>query len=302
MSSEDEEKTKLVKRYTRMAVAAVFLLALLWPLGNFFFWIFSGAASYFAFLAFYYRPRVEREEVKFDFKQTSWQQPGQPASTSVSPKNVKLIITVSAISIFGFLLILMIIGFATGEDAPAQSAEEIIFTENRDLLSEDPDNLDALTNLGNGFYSKGQYDSAINYYEKVLQIDPSNSSGLYNKGLTLFQKKDYKMSMEFLRKCISLYPDNTDAIMVLGDNYYSQENYNEAIVWYKQAYDKGARKPSLLNVMAYIYDTQNQKGKAIQLYKETLGQDSSLVDVYIRLAELEPAYSEWYRKKAEAWR
>ena len=110
------------------------------------------------------------------------------------------------------------------------------------------------------------------------------------------------MSMELLRKCISLYPDNTDAIMVLGDNYYSQENYNEAIVWYKQAYDKGARKPSLLNVMAYIYDTQNQKGKAIQLYKETLGQDSSLVDVYIRLAELEPAYSEWYRKKAEAWR
>jgi tetratricopeptide (TPR) repeat protein len=304
MSSEDEAKSKLVKRYTRLAIVAGFLFALLWPLGSFFFWIFTGATAYFVFLAFYYRPRSEedREEIKFEYTRPSWQKAKQPSPINVSPKNVKLIMAILVISISGLLLILMIIGFATGEENSMQQNEDITVNENRNALSEDPDNLDALTNMGNSFYSISQYDSAITYYDKVLKIDPKNSSGLYNKGLVFFQLKDYEKSKELLRKCISLYPDNTDAIMVLGDNYYSQENFNEAIVWYKQAYEKGERKSSLLNVMAYIYDVQNQKTQAIRFYKDALGQDSSLVDVYDRLAELEPGNSDMYKKKAEAWR
>ena len=301
MTSEAEEKQKLVKRYTRLAIISGFLLAMFWPLGSFFFWIFIGAASYFIFLVFYYQPRVEHEEKKFEYARPPRQESQQSSSINVTPKNAKLIIVIAAISIFGFLLILMIIGFATGEDNAAQPIEEITVNENRELLANDPNNVDALTNLGNSFYADGQYDSALVYYERVLKIDKKNSSGLYNKGLTLYQKKDYKKSMEILRQCVSLYPDNTDAIMVIGDNYYSQNSFNEAIEWYKQAYNKGARSAGLLNVMAYIYDQRNQKTEAIRFYKEALQQDSSLVDAYTRLAELEPNRSDWYKKKAEAW-
>lgn len=300
MTSEEEEKQKLVKRYTRLAIISGFLLAMFWPLGSFFFWIFFGAASYFIFLIFYHRPRVEREEKKFERARPTWQESRPATSINVTPKNAKLIIVIAAISIFGFLLILMIIGFATGEENADQPSEEITVNENRDLLSVDPNNLDGLTNLGNSFYSNGQYDSALLYYERVLKIDPRNSSGFYNKGLTLYQKKDYTKSMEILRQCISLYPDNTDAIMLMGDNRYSQNSFNEAIEWYKQAYNKGARSAGLLNVMAYIYDQQNQKTEAIRFYKEALQQDSSLVDAYTRLAELDPNRSEWYKKKAKA--
>jgi tetratricopeptide (TPR) repeat protein len=156
--------------------------------------------------------------------------------------------------------------------------------------------------VGNSFYSNGQYDSALIYYDRVLKIDSKNSSGLYNKGLVHYQKKEYQKSMDILRQCISLYPDNTDAMMVLGDNYYSQDQLIQAQDWYKKAYDKGARTAALSNVMAYIYDRQNQKSEAIRFYKEALQQDSSLVDVYTRLADLEPAYSDWYKKKAQAWK
>jgi len=301
MESEDEHKLKLVKRYSRLAIVSAFLLALLWPLNGSFFWLFSGAASYFAFLAFFHRPRVEREEEKFEYGRTSWQAPPQQAtSINVSPKNIKLIVVIAVIGFFGFLLILMIIGFATGNEDSSSISQEIAIDENRELLSTDPTNIDALTNLGNSFYENGQYDSAMIYYERVLKIDSKNSSGLYNKGLVYYQKKDYQKSMDILRQCISLYPDNTDAIMVIGDNYYSQDQFIQALDWYKQAYDKGARTAALLDVMAYIYDRQNQKSEAIRFYKEALQQDSHLVDVYTRLAELEPNNSDWYKKKAEA--
>jgi tetratricopeptide (TPR) repeat protein len=108
--------------------------------------------------------------------------------------------------------------------------------------------------------------------------------------------------MELLRQCITLHPDNIDAYIIMGDNHYAQDQFTQALTWYKQAYDKGARNAGLLNIMAYLYDQQNQRAEAIRLYKETLQQDSSLVDVYTRLAELEPNRADWYQKKAEAWK
>jgi len=303
MFTEDENQAKKVKRYTRLAIVSSFLLAIFWPLGNFFFWIFAGASSYFIFLAFYYRPRIyvnRSEEEDFEFNRPRGQQEGQPEPSStirLAPRNVKLIIALVLGSFFSFMVILMIIGFVTGGDTQTNTDDTVI-NESRELLDTDPNNLDALINIGNGFYANGQYDSAIVYYDRVLKIDPKNSSGLYNKGLAFYSKKDYKNSMEYLRQCISLYPDNTDAIMVMGDNHYSQEQFTQAMIWYKQAYDKGARTSGLLNIMAYIYDQQNQKSEAIRFYKETLQQDSSLVDIYNRLAELEPKRAEWYKKQA----
>jgi tetratricopeptide (TPR) repeat protein len=302
MSSEDEANSKLVKRYVRLAIVSAFLLAFFWPLGSFFFWIFFGAGSYFTFLAFYNRPRPKPEATREEYARHEWHQPDQGSNVRIAPKNIKLIVGVVVIAAFFFLLILMIIGFATGDNSSPQNVEEISINENRELLSSDPNNIDALTNLGNSFYATSEYDSALVYYEKVIKIDPQNSSGLYNKGLTLYSKKEYQNSMEVLRLCISLYPDNTDALMVMGDNHYSQDQFEQAMTWYKQAYSKGVRTSGLLNVMAYIYDQQKQNSEAIRFYKEALQQDSSLVDIYNRLAELEPERAAWYKKKAEAWK
>ena len=301
MAGEEEDRPKFVKRYTQLAVVAAFLLALLWKLGGLFFWIFFGATAFFAFMAFYYRPRVVRNEERFSYPKFSGQGQAQTPPPKVPPKNIRLIIIGVIISFFAMFVILTIIGIATGDEEVAQTVEETA-PNDRAVVQSDPTNLDALTNLGNSFYVNGQYDSALWYYDRVLSIDPANSGGLYNKGLVFYQKKDYQKSMDVLRKCISLYPNNADAIVVMGDNYYSQNKFNEALIWYKQGYDKGERSAGLLNIMAYIYDQQNRKTEAIRFYKETLQQDSSLVDVYNRLAELEPGRAEWYKKKSEDWK
>ena len=94
MNSEDEQKLNLVKRYTRLAIVSVFLLALFWPLDDFFFWVFSGATSYFTFLAFYYRPRAEQEEETLERARPTWPPSRQGTSIKVPPKNVKLIVVI----------------------------------------------------------------------------------------------------------------------------------------------------------------------------------------------------------------
>jgi tetratricopeptide (TPR) repeat protein len=60
----------------------------------------------------------------------------------------------------------------------------------------------------------------------------------------------------------------------------------------------GVRDPGLLQNLGDIYYDQKQNEQAIQFYKEALGQDTTLIFVYERLAELEPSQAENYRRRA----
>lgn len=309
MLPDDELRQKLSKRYTRLAIISAYLLALFWPLGSFFFWIFFGAMAYFGFLVFYYQPKRERQQTNFNFgnNRPSGSSPGdvppvQNSGKQVNPKTVRLIVFFGIAFTFFLFFIIFLIGLFSGDASEAEAPISDSKEEQRALLESNPNDIDALINIGNSFYSAQEYDSALKYYDKVLNIESGNYSGMYNKALVHFEKKEYSRSIELMRRCAQQYPDSPDPLVLLGDNYYTQNNYNDAIVWYKQAYDKGGRYAGQLNIMGYIYDTQNNTGNAIKYYKEALQQDSSLVEIYTRLAELEPSQAEWYKKKAAAFK
>jgi len=311
MSAENEKDLTRTKRYTWLAVVFAFLLAFFWPLGSFFFWIFFGVTAYLGFLAFYYSPRSKQFiTLKFKNPKPSQTQPseayayGQRAKTLDADQTKKVRLTIFAISGI-VILIAVFVGMLSPADSEVPTNEDANIpdeTVDRVALQNDPNDVNALTNIGNRFYSIQQYDSAIFYYERVLTIDPRNIACMHNKALVLYQKKDFEESLVWAKKCLSVDPDYIDAILLIGDGYYVQENYGDAISWYQQAYEKGAHHTELLSVMAYIYDNQNNQGEAIRLYKKTLEQDSSYVVAYERLAELEPARGDWYRKKAEQWK
>ncbi|MCW5910615.1 MAG: tetratricopeptide repeat protein [Cyclobacteriaceae bacterium] len=287
--SQQNKAELLVKRYTRLALFSAFLLALLWPLGNFFIWIFLGATAYFFFLALYYQPRKVSAQRK------------QPHSKEIPPitdgqkKTIVLAIIVVSAVVIVFAGIIALVSIAEEENTYSDNTNE----GDRAVLQKNPGDINALTNIGNQLYNEAQYDSALYYYERVLKLDPQNSSCLYNKALVFYQQEDYSRSMEWLRKCISLYPDNADAHAVMGDNYLAIGNNNEALRWYLQAYDKGADNSQLLYVIATLYNQQNNTTMAIRFYKETLARDSSFLSVYVPLAELEPEQAGRYKAMAE---
>ncbi len=300
MASESDPDLRS-KRFTRLSLVSAFLLALLWPLGSFFFWIFLGSTAYFIFLAVYYSPRPEREQRESYSRPNQKPFTAEPISEASKKKIFKVIGIIGSIFFF-FLFVLMIIGFIVGDDTNQESVTDNSENEDRIALASNPSDLNALTNIGNRFYYDQQYDSAKIYYQRVLDIDPKNVVCLNNMALVFYQQKDFAQTIAWAKKCVSINPDYTDALLVLGDGYFAQKNNAEALRVYQQAYGKGVRTAELLNIMAYLYDVQNNQSEAIRLYKETLSADSSYAEVYERLAELEPTRKDWYRKKAEQWK
>lgn len=299
MSEDNSKDAPRIKRLVRLTLVSAFLLAFLWPLGSFFIWIFLGTTSSLIFLIFYYSPRSQSSDEKKYSKSHRAKPPTREGSIADSKKNLKRIVLFGVISAFSLLSILMVIGFIWGDET---TNARVMNEEDRAALKANPNDLDALTNMGNHFYSENEYDSALSYYDKVLSIDPKNSSGTYNKSLVYYQKKDYTQSIEWSKKAVGIDPENTDAIIITGDSYYALENFNEAITWYQKAYLQGARGKELLYLMGYIYDKRNEQPEAIRFYKETLQQDSSYLDIYDRLIELEPTQAKRYQKMAEKWR
>ncbi|MCE7862095.1 MAG: hypothetical protein DYG99_00990 [Bacteroidetes bacterium CHB5] len=292
--------SNLVKRYTLLAVGTAFLLALLAPLGSYIIWILGGTMLYFVFLAIYYSPR--KPKATFFAPQADQKPPTAQTtpkfSTPLSAQQKRRLIFI----IFGFSAFVILMSIFLAFTGLVQSDNEALPDTDRQTLLSDPDNLDALTNIGNQFFNVGQYDSALYYYNRVLRVDAQNSSGLYNKALVYYRKQDYNQSVNTLKKCISFYPEYAEAHALLGDNFYVQNNYSEALVWYRNAYNQGARSAEILHIMGFLYEQQQNTAEAIRLYKETLQQDSSLVHAYERLAVLEPGQAKKYNTLAEKWR
>lgn len=292
----------LAKRYTRLALIAAFLLALLWALGSFVVWILAGTTAYFLFLAIYYSPRKTA-----NFSRSSPKKPAEPSRAGahrdpaqpLTPQQKKRIVFLIA-GIAGVIIFVSVFLAAIG--LLQSDVSNPIDDQDRQTLVTDPDNLDALTNIGNRFYSGQQFDSALYYYNRVLEADPQNSSGLFNKALVYYQIQQYDKSISTIKKCIELYPNYGEAHAMLGDNYYVQNNYSEALRWYRKGYDKGVREAEVLNIMGYLYEQSGNTTEAVRFYKETLQQDSSWVDVYTRLMALEPGQARKYQQLADKWR
>jgi tetratricopeptide (TPR) repeat protein len=283
-----EQKEKLARRYSKWAIACCFLLAIFWPLGNFVFWIMLGFISYFAFLSFYHRPKVapvfERRNTSFGRATQRTEAPAQAFFQKIKKlKPIQLLIAIG-----GLVVVLMIVmpnlNDSDSESVPSSVDKSV--------------NIDSLVDLGNEKYNSGQYEAAIGFYDKALQADPTNQFGLYNKALVYYSKKDYRKSISLVKYCIQKNPEYGPAYYLLGDDYKFINQRDSALIFFEKAYELGARDSGLLQNLGDISYDQKETDDAIQFYKEAIEQDTTLVYIYERLAELEPSQAENYRRRA----
>ena len=100
-------------------------------------------------------------------------------------------------------------------------AEEYI----KGILKEHPDNVDALNNLGVVYDSLGNYDLALEYFNKALKIEPGNTlakdniekltSNLADKKVTISAAMIVKNEEKFLPGCLESIKELVDEIIIV---------------------------------------------------------------------------------------
>ena len=290
----------------RLAIFFAILFAIFWSLGSFFFWTLLALAFYFGFLSFLDSRALDSFMDSFRNRPTEARNPNrsyQPRPETVPPPDganrLARIVRTIIYSFFALFLFFFVIGIFFGKKA--QSPSEA--TESTEVMSadEEPDDGTALLNdKGNAAVAEKKYDSAIWYYDKALEINPENRYALYNKGLTYTLQQDYRRANFFARKCLRYHEDYNPAWWLLGYNYDLMNNSDSALYCLEKAYDKGYSQPDFLQLMAEVYVKKDQRPNAVEAYRKVLEQDSTKVDVYTKLSELDPSHAAEYRKKAKA--
>lgn len=96
------------------------------------------------------------------------------------------------------------------------------------VLDQEPDNLDAKTNLGMIFVGTRNPMEGIGLLREVLEIDPTHFRALYNMGILSLQSNQINRAVERFEQLVQYYPENTEGRFYLGRSYLEAGNNEKA--------------------------------------------------------------------------
>lgn len=306
-ANENPEPKSGINWPATLAVIFLFLFAIFWSLGPFFFWVLLSMAGYFGFLALYTSSSIKNffTQLTTQFRSTasdpsnpyqafrSRQSQPRPSQTTVSPQKVIRIVVIFFGSMFLFFFTVGI--FATSDDETPVEETSTISEEPAD----DHGNPD-WNEKGNAALQNDLYDSAHYYYDQALQLDPQDMYALYNKGLAYILHKDYQRGNQLARRCVAYHPDYDPAWWLLGYSY-DLINYSDSSLYcLERANADGYTNPDFLQLLAEVYVKKGRNSEALTTYQKLVEFDTTKAEVWQKMAELDPAHAEAYLQKARA--
>ena len=155
----------------------------------------------------------------------------------------------------------------------------------------------AYNNLGLAYDSKGDYDKAIEYYQKSLKIGlkklgsehPDVATSYNNLGKAYESKGDYGKAIEYCQKALKIdlkklgpeHPKVAGDYNSLGLIYKRRGGYGKAIEYYQKALKIDLKKigpeypgvAKLYNNLGAVYSRKGDYDKAIEYYQKSLKID-----------------------------
>jgi tetratricopeptide (TPR) repeat protein len=101
------------------------------------------------------------------------------------------------------------------ENSPKEEIKARISEIERTLAS-NPNNSQALIQLGSDYFDIGQYDKSIETYDKALKIDPKNAEITTDMAVAYRRLGKTDESVKMFRKALEIDPNQTLAMFNLG--------------------------------------------------------------------------------------
>ena len=134
---------------------------------------------------------------------------------------------------------------------------------------------------------KGDFDKAIQNYDKAIELKPDFFGAYNNRGVAYGEKHDFDKAIKDFTTAIELKPDFFGAYNNRGVAYGEKHDFDKAIQNYDKAIEIKPDYTEAYNNRGFAYDEKHDFDKAIQNYDKAI--------------EIKPDYAEAYNNRAIAY-
>lgn len=102
-----------------------------------------------------------------------------------------------------------------------------------------------LSNLGNAYFGKGDYETALSYYKKALNIQPNFVNALAGVGRTYLRMNEPRLALRYLEQALKTNPKLADIHYYLAEAYLMTGKLEQARASYLTVIDLAPRDSEL---------------------------------------------------------
>lgn len=185
-----------------------------------------------------------------------------------------------------FLFVCFVLSIKTWYQNQTWHSRQSLFLSGLKAL---PHNAKIHFNLANLLKDKGQIDSAIYHYEKVLRLWPKHASSHNNLGNLLTDKKQARYHYE---KALEISPQLTSALINLGVLLHQDGDTTQAIQLMKKAVKFSPPNAQLFLTLGNLLAENKQMDEAEKLFEAAISMKPNYADAY-------NYYGSFYQKKGD---
>lgn len=132
-------------------------------------------------------------------------------------------------------------------------------------------------------HQAGRLVEAEILYSKILDTEPENANTLNLLGLLKIQTKQFEEAIRYIKKAVEIKP-TAYYLESLGRAYLETENFTEAINNFEKSLQLKPDDFDVLFNLAFAYKNNKQFDKAIEIYQSALKIKPKSTDVYYNIA------------------
>jgi len=150
-----------------------------------------------------------------------------------------------------------------------------ICTEIIELEKSPHDKAFAYNSRGLSYYYKGDFDRAIEDFDKALELDPNYPGAYYSRGLSYYYKGDFDRAIEDFDKALELDPNYPGTYNSRGLSYYYKGDFDRAIEDFDKALELDPNYPGTYYNRGLSYYYKGDFDRAIEDLDKALELESA---------------------------
>lgn len=133
-----------------------------------------------------------------------------------------------------------------------------------------PNNIQLINNLGVSYLNRGNFDGAIDHFQRALEINKNFFPALANMAKTYFLKKDTDEALRIYFSIEEIEPDNVHVLNTIGDLLFAKKDFSKALKYFDRASKIDQDNIAALNNIATIFLIEKKVDKAIRYLRRVI--------------------------------